>query len=99
MPIFDTETRLTQGVSVLHSCHKSKTINTIVSILKTLTLWMDEIPPLQQATRYRNIAYRTWHELLVNSDESLTFKFLPDNLKPTTVELVSYFSDSFNNAS
>jgi serine/threonine-protein phosphatase 2A activator len=80
-------------------CHQSETTNTIVSIIETLTQWIDEIPPAQQAARYGNIAYRTWHERLVNSGESLMFRFLPENLRDATVEIVPYFSDSFGNSS
>lgn len=80
-------------------CHQSETTNAIVSVLETLTQWIDEIPPAQQAARYGNIAYRTWHERLVESGESLMLRFLPERLRPATVELVPYLSDSFGNAS
>ncbi|CAK8576362.1 unnamed protein product [Lathyrus sativus] len=88
-----------RGRKISDPCHQSETINTIVSILETLTQWIDEIPPAQQAARYGNIAYRTWHERLVNSGESLMFRCLPKDLQPAAVELVPYFSDSFGNSS
>ncbi|KAF5456149.1 hypothetical protein F2P56_025660 [Juglans regia] len=80
-------------------CHVSPAISSIVSTLETLIRWIDEIPPLQQASRYGNLSYRAWHDRLTESSESLMLNFLPDDLNSATIELVPYFTDSFGNSS
>ncbi|XP_019453879.1 PREDICTED: serine/threonine-protein phosphatase 2A activator [Lupinus angustifolius] len=88
-----------RGCKISDPCHVSQTVTAIVSILETLTLWVDEIPPVQQAARYGNIAYRTWHEKLVENAESLMMKILHEDVKQAKVEIAAYFTDSFGNAS
>ncbi|KAH8508747.1 hypothetical protein H0E87_010765 [Populus deltoides] len=81
------------------SCHESTTLKNIVSVIESLVHWIEEIPPVQQSSRYGNISYRTWHNRLVENSENLMLQFLPDNLKSSTVEIVPYFTDSFGNSS
>ncbi|KAJ8772079.1 hypothetical protein K2173_027256 [Erythroxylum novogranatense] len=88
-----------RGHKISDTCLESLTVKSIVSIIETLTQWVDEIPPAQQAARYGNVSYRTWHERLVENSESLMLRFLPDDLKVSTVEIVPYFNDSFGNSS
>ncbi|TQD99957.1 hypothetical protein C1H46_014461 [Malus baccata] len=78
-------------------CHQSDVVNTIVSILETLIQWVDEIPPTQQAARYGNVSFRSWHERLSETSHSLMLQFLPEHLHPSTIEIVPYFTDSFGN--
>ncbi|KAJ8762454.1 hypothetical protein K2173_007893 [Erythroxylum novogranatense] len=80
-------------------CLESPVVKSIVSIIETLAQWVDEIPTVEQAARYGNVSYRTWHERLVEKSESLILRFLPDDLKASTVEIVPYFIDSFGNSS
>lgn len=88
-----------RGHKIFDPCHESTVTTKIVSILETLIHWIDEIPPVQQSSRYGNISFRTWHERLSENSESLMLQFLPDDLKPSTVEIVPYFTDSFGNSS
>jgi serine/threonine-protein phosphatase 2A activator len=88
-----------RGHKISDPCHVSRTINSIVSILETLIRWIDEIPPLQQPSRYGNLSYRTWHERLIETSDSLMLEFLPADLQSATVEIVPYFADSFGNSS
>ncbi|XP_015951690.2 uncharacterized protein LOC107476402, partial [Arachis duranensis] len=88
-----------RGHKISDPCPESHTLTAIVSILETLTQWVDEIPPVQQSARYGNIAYRTWHQKMSDSAESLMLRFLPENLKSATIEIVPYFTDSFGNSS
>ncbi|XP_062104473.1 uncharacterized protein LOC133815679 [Humulus lupulus] len=60
---------------------------------------IDEIPPAQMASRYGNISYRVWQERLVENSETLMLRFLPDELRSSTVEIIPYFTDSFGNSS
>lgn len=80
-------------------CHVSSTVEVIISILQTLSDYVDEIPPAPQSSRYGNVAYRTWHERMSSDAESFMLKFLPPDLHGATVELVPYFTDSFGNSS
>jgi serine/threonine-protein phosphatase 2A activator len=83
-----------RGHKISDPCHVSRTINSIISILETLIRWIDEIPPLQQPSRYGNLSYRTWQERLIEMSESLMLEFLPADLQSATVEIVPYFADS-----
>lgn len=88
-----------RGRKISDPCLESPTTSKIVSILETLTHWIDEILPAQQSARYGNVSYRTWQERLVENSESLMLHFLPDDLKASTVEIIPYFTDSFGNSS
>lgn len=71
----------------------------IVSIIQTLTEFVEQIPPLPQSSRYGNLAYRDWHNRMSETAESFMLQFLPADLSSATVELVPYFTDSFGNSS
>ena len=88
-----------RGHKISDPCHESDTVNTIISMLCTLIDWVDEIPPTEQAARYGNISYRTWHSRLVENSDDFMLRLLPDDQKSATVELVPYFTDSFGNSS
>ncbi|KAJ9146454.1 hypothetical protein P3X46_028721 [Hevea brasiliensis] len=88
-----------RGRKISDPCHESPTVKTILSILQTLMQWIEEIPPVQQAARYGNVSYRTWHSRLEENSESLMLQFLPDDFKCATIEVVPYFTDSFGNSS
>ncbi|KAI4389805.1 hypothetical protein MLD38_001988 [Melastoma candidum] len=79
-------------------CHVSTTVHSIVSSIESLILLVDQIPPLPQPGRYGNPAFRSWHEELESRAELIMLEFLPEDLRPSTVELVPYFLDSFGNA-
>ncbi|KAI4307415.1 hypothetical protein L6164_030607 [Bauhinia variegata] len=88
-----------RGHKISDPCYQSETVSRIISILDSLIQWVEEIPPEQQAARYGNAAYRTWHSRLVESSESLMLRFLPHHLHSATIEIVPYFTDSFGNSS
>ncbi|PPD85065.1 hypothetical protein GOBAR_DD18018 [Gossypium barbadense] len=88
-----------RGRKISDPSHESATVSNIVSIIENLSLWVDQIPPVQQSSRYGNISYRTWHERLTENAESFMLQFLPEDLKPSTIEIVPYFTDSFGNSS
>ncbi|XP_062097094.1 uncharacterized protein LOC133803147 [Humulus lupulus] len=88
-----------RGRKISDPCHQSPITDSIVSILETLIQWVDEIPPAQMASRYGNVSYRVWQERLVENSETLMLRFLPDELRSSTVEIIPYFTDSFGNSS
>ncbi|GAV90615.1 PTPA domain-containing protein [Cephalotus follicularis] len=81
-------------------CLQSLTVQCIVSILETLIQWIDEIPPLQQSSRYGNLSFRSWHSRLGDNAESFMLRLLLEgDLQSVTVEILPYFMDSFGNSS
>ncbi|XP_055819191.1 uncharacterized protein LOC129887959 [Solanum dulcamara] len=80
-------------------CHESPVVLAIVSVLETLSVYVDEIPLAPQSSRFGNLAYRTWHERMSCDAESFLLQFLPPDLQSATLELVPYFTDSFGNSS
>ncbi|KAI3901612.1 hypothetical protein MKW92_018408 [Papaver armeniacum] len=87
-----------RGKKLSEPCHESETLSSICSVMDTLVSWVDEIPPIQQAGRYGNFAYRDWYDRLLADSESLMLKFLPEDVRSSTKELVPYFTDSFGNS-
>jgi serine/threonine-protein phosphatase 2A activator len=67
-------------------------------VLETLAGWVDDIPPLQQAMRYGNQAFRTWHSRLVSDAATLCRGLLPPEHAGAEVELAPYLCDAFGNA-
>ena len=47
-----------KGAKVSDECPISEPVSGLLSALRQLSAWVDEIPPLQQAMRYGNPAYR-----------------------------------------
>ena len=80
-------------------CHQSKTINSIVSILETLIQWINEIPLAQQSSCYSNLSCRTWHSCLTETSDLLMLQILTTDLQSATIDIIPYFTDSFENSS
>ncbi|KAL6970141.1 hypothetical protein U1Q18_047353 [Sarracenia purpurea var. burkii] len=88
-----------RGHKISDSCHQSPVVTAVVSNLDSLVQLVDEIPPLAQSSRYGNYSYRTWHSRMVDDADSFMLRFLPEDLRSATIELMPYFADSFGNAS
>ncbi|KAK1385388.1 Serine/threonine-protein phosphatase 2A activator [Heracleum sosnowskyi] len=86
-----------KGHKLSDPCHESVKSLSLLSILETLERFVHEIPPLPQAARYGNLAYRDWHERMCERAEIFVGELVGDDLKGAVVELVPYFSDSFGN--
>ena len=43
----------------------SRLVETLKSELESMMQWVDEIPPVQQAMRYGNAAYKQWHARMI----------------------------------
>ncbi|KAG1366532.1 Serine/threonine-protein phosphatase 2A activator [Cocos nucifera] len=77
----------------------SQTLTFLLSLLQTLTSWIDEIPPLPHPARYGNPAYRSWHARLSAEAPAFLCPILTsDELLPAKDELLPYLLDSFGNA-
>ncbi|XP_058087028.1 uncharacterized protein LOC131234148 isoform X2 [Magnolia sinica] len=88
-----------RGRKISDLTHLSSFLSSLLSLLQTLSDSVDAIPPVHQPSRYGNPAYRTWHCQLTDTADPVLSNLLPDELKPATVEIVPYFTDSFGNAS
>ncbi|KAI3858791.1 hypothetical protein MKW92_029413 [Papaver armeniacum] len=87
-----------RGKKLSEPCHESETLTSICSVLDTLASWVDEIPPIPQTGKYGNKTYRDWYDRMLADSESLILKFLPEDVKDSTKELLPYFTDSFGNS-
>lgn len=90
------------GHKISDPCHESETVLSILSVIETMSKWVDEIPPAAQSSRYGNLSFRVWHEKMCDSAENFMLEILPkdeEEIKGSTIELVPYFTDSFGNAS
>ncbi|KAK1262910.1 hypothetical protein QJS04_geneDACA017403 [Acorus gramineus] len=90
-----------RGCKISDPCpHRSPAVDHLLSILKSLSAWIDEIPPAPQTSRYGNPSFRAWHSRLTDSGESIVRDLIViDDLKEAAVELVHYLLDSFGNPS
>lgn len=78
-------------------CHETESVKAVLSLLSTLDKWIDEIPPLDQPSRFGNMAFRKWIERLEKESANLIQSVLPPALHSAVPELTAYFSTSFGN--
>jgi len=86
-----------KGKSLSAECNVSLSTHKLQDLIKTLSSWVDEIPPAEQAQRFGNKAFRTWIQKLKSNSCSLVEELLPPNLQKAAVEIGSYLSESFGN--
>ena len=78
---------------------RSPAINAICALMTQAKTWVADIPPIQQAMRFGNKAFRTWHARLMAALPA----FLSSLLGPELVaagavsELSAYLDESFGN--
>lgn len=73
----------------------SPAVDGIVAVLRNLARVVDEIPPLPNAQRFGNRAFRTWVARLEEQAPALLRGLLPAEMHPAIVELVPYLAASF----
>ncbi|GFR47400.1 hypothetical protein Agub_g9117 [Astrephomene gubernaculifera] len=76
----------------------SPAVQRMVAVLTELATLVDQVPPEEQSLRYGNPAFRTWIARLTERAPALLESVLGEELRTAAVELVSYFLDSFGNA-
>lgn len=79
------------------SCTVSSTIEKLLTLLETLSRYIDEIPPVDQPQRFGNKAFRTWHNRLKEESVNLTKTVLPPNLHRAAEEISDYLVRGFGN--
>lgn len=79
------------------------TIVSLLNLIKKLSGWVDEVPPIQQPQRFGNKAFKTWLTKVRENAEALIREVLPEStLKDASVEssideIAAYLIDSFGN--
>ena len=53
-----------RGKKLSSPCDASPVINSLLELLDTLSLWIDEIPPVDQPQRFGNKAFRDYYARL-----------------------------------
>lgn len=86
-----------QGQPISAAVKPSAAIVSLLQVLDTLNSWVDEIPPLKQALRYGNPAFRTWFGKLEDNADELLCSLLPDKVAAAAIELKPILVDSFGN--
>ena len=82
----------------------SPAVPLIVEALERLQGWVAEVPPLQQAMRYGNKAFKTWHARVAEHAPTLMRQLLSGRVADEAraaalgAELATYFADAFGNA-
>ncbi|KAK8794706.1 hypothetical protein WA158_001687 [Blastocystis sp. Blastoise] len=76
---------------------ESKTILEFIKILEEMYEWVNEIPPIQQRSRFGNKAYRIWNARLLANSESLIKRLIPNETEEHIGEIASYLNDAFGN--
>lgn len=89
------------------ACDMMKIIERLVDMLRTMNIWIQEIPPLKQPSRFGNKAYRIWNERLCEVCKwVLTKSQRAPQLIETAIrkenpmlctELAGYLEESFGN--
>ncbi|XP_046398939.1 serine/threonine-protein phosphatase 2A activator-like isoform X2 [Ischnura elegans] len=80
------------------NCDEGPGTKGIVSMLDTLSVWIDETPPIDQPQRFGNQAFRKWHQRVKDNGLKLLQDALPENLHRAVPELVEYLTESFGNS-
>ncbi|KAG2211967.1 hypothetical protein INT47_004654 [Mucor saturninus] len=76
----------------------SKNVQTILTILDTLSRWVKEIPPVENSkSRFGNPAFRTFYEKVKNVKLSIPELFKDLVPEPAIIEVGKYFYESFGN--
>lgn len=89
-----------KDVRITSACSEklSPVLVSLVQSLEQLEDLIDTIPPIDQAARYGNEAFRTFHKKLVKmAPELVNVLLVNDDAKEYKNELAGYFSASFGN--
>ena len=95
------------GKSLTDEVAVSPPVQCLLDDLEQMTIWVAELPPLQQAMRYGNKAFIAWHRRLCELSTAMATKLLGTrnaaadagvSVEQASSELAAYLNDSFGNA-
>ncbi|KAG8447995.1 hypothetical protein GDO86_015190 [Hymenochirus boettgeri] len=72
----------------------SEVIGKLLTLLDTLDHWIDEIPPVDQPSRFGNKAFRTWYAKLEQDVSTV----IPANMNASVPEVALYLKESVGNS-
>ncbi|ESN96327.1 hypothetical protein HELRODRAFT_163378 [Helobdella robusta] len=78
-------------------CPLSETVEGLLELLKTMDVWLDEIPPLDQPQRYGNKAFRDWFKKVQENAVELVKKALDEKYNNAIDEISVYLVESIGN--
>lgn len=87
-----------QGRSLKYDVQISPVVQNIINVLDKLEKLAIQTPPVDQPSRFGNVAFRTWYQKLQTNAEQFIKELLPDHLHEALPELIPYFMDSFGNS-
>ena len=78
---------------------RSAAVDTVVSLMRRAEQWIAEIPPIQQAMRFGNRAFRHWHQRLMQELPGFLSSLLSPELLAAgaAAELSVYLDEAFGN--
>ncbi|CAG8796103.1 14850_t:CDS:2, partial [Cetraspora pellucida] len=79
-------------------CFVSELVQKVIDTLDIIMSWIDEIPPLPTSQRFGNKAFRDWVARLEQNAPIIHRDILPPQFHGAIIELVSYFTEGFGNA-
>jgi len=86
-----------RGIPTDEYCEESEAMKSILRILNKIFLWIDEYPPMEQAMRYGNTAFRSFYDRLNEDAQEMIEWILPEEHKDAAEELAPYLVESFGN--
>jgi len=93
------------GRAVSDTCEERPVIGALLAEFDAMAAWIDEIPPIQQAMRYGNKAFKAWHARMAERAPALMAELLEQRAAPESgapaapadaaAELAAYFAEAF----
>jgi len=78
-------------------CIENPITHKIILVLDEMDVWISEIPPTHQPTRFGNKAFRTWFSKVEKESERLNSSLLSSELQGATIELAPMLVNSIGN--
>lgn len=78
-------------------CQESSNTKRILTLLDTISSWVDDFPPASNAQRFGNKSFRLWLGKLEECSSDLMKDALPEETHVAIPELNAYFKNAFGN--
>jgi serine/threonine-protein phosphatase 2A activator len=83
------------GKNIRREFDISQNVRLLCDKLEEMLAWMATIPPIKQAMRFGNKAFRVWHERLEQNCHAFHLELLGEEKAAAVVELQAYFLAAF----
>eukprot|EP00922_Rhytidocystis_sp_ex-Travisia-forbesii_P050161 GHVS01074608.1.p1 GENE.GHVS01074608.1~~GHVS01074608.1.p1 ORF type:complete len:338 (+),score=48.21 GHVS01074608.1:100-1113(+) len=75
----------------------SDAVQAVTALMGEVEQMTERFPPVQQAMRFGNKAFRPWYDAVGQWSSERLRKLLPEGMKGCSREIATYFSESFGN--